>query len=470
MKCRAGKEQDLRGGEGITENHEKTVAHKAREDRAEHHAEESGEVGNDRVEGKIIRSVLVGQIDIRQGGHDGTRRNAQHVLRKTDGDIKPDGVRRYEGIRVIGCRVDQKHDGKRAEPIMTGDQLFPHIREEDEEKEVSGVDAVTERIADADVLQNISVEGCIGEVERKGIGGGDEDRAEEALISERKGEDIGKFRFCRRCIGEFLWNQPDRAVHDRKREGDESDGDEHGPLLRRALEAVTDGGNGKRNGKGDGAVDAACGVKIIHTDVIGQEIGVPGRKAGGKKLVYGVGDDDENDEPKQKCLGVLDEHGKHGDTEDVDGIERKLARNEYPFSFFEALKDGRRKDIEQTGDIRNKGQDTDLRFVQSVHQKEARIKKASRKLTHKSCHNGGKKHTEAASAKIVFHIVNITQRTGLYSFFEMAKKTVHKYPFLPMGENVSWKRRKIFFLTLLYLNIKEKSTVYLVIFVKNKGF
>ena len=470
MKCRAGKEQDLRGGEGITENHEKTVAHKAREDRAEHHAEESGEVGNDRVEGKIIRSVLVGQIDIRQGGHDGTRRNAQHVLRKTDGDIKPDGVRRYEGIRVIGCRVDQKHDGKRAEPIMTGDQLFPHIREEDEEKEVSGVDAVTERIADADVLQNISVEGCIGEVERKGIGGGDEDRAEEALISERKGEDIGKFRFCRRCIGEFLRNQPDHTVHDGKREGDESDGDEHGAFLRGSLERVSDGGNGKRDGKRDGAVDAACGVKIIHTDVIGQEIRVPCREARGEKLVDGVCDDDQDNEPQKERIGVRNEHRKQGNANDIDRIERHFAGYQNPFSFFEAFQKNRREKIEQTGDIRNERQDTDTGFIQSVHQKEACVEKTARKLPHKSCHNGGKKHTEAASAEIVFDVINVTQRTGLHSFFEMAEKTVHKYPFLPIGENVSWKRRKIFFLTLLYLNIEEKSTVYLVVSVKNKGF
>ena len=130
MECRTEKEQDLRGGKGVSENAENALAHKAREKRAEHHAEKCGKIGNDRMEGKIIRAILIGQIDVGERGHDGARCNAENVLRKTDGDVKPDGVCRYEGISVIGGGVKNQHDGKRAEPIMSGDQLFPHIRKE----------------------------------------------------------------------------------------------------------------------------------------------------------------------------------------------------------------------------------------------------------------------------------------------------------------------------------------------------
>ena len=39
---------------------------------------------------------------------------------------------------------------------MLGNELFPHRREEDEEKEVCRVDAVTKCVADADI-ENVSV-------------------------------------------------------------------------------------------------------------------------------------------------------------------------------------------------------------------------------------------------------------------------------------------------------------------------
>ena len=288
----ADEKKNLRGGEWKAENAEDFLAHDACENRAEHHAEEGGEVGDDGVEGKVIRSVLIGQIDIGQRGRDGSRRNAEDMLEEADGNVEPDSVCRDEGVSVIGCRVENQNNGKRAEPIMSGDQLFPHIREEDEKKEIRGVDAVAERIADANVLKDIGVEGCVGEVERECIGGGNQDRAEKTLILEGERKNIGKFCVRFFCVRKFLRNQPDQAVNHGKRKCDESDGNEHCGFLRRSLERVTDGGNDKRDGKCDGTVDAACGIEIVYADIIRQEICVPRGKAGGEELVDGVGNDD----------------------------------------------------------------------------------------------------------------------------------------------------------------------------------
>ena len=279
MESCADEKKNLRGGEGEAENAEDFLAHNACENRAEHHAEEGGEIGNDGMEGKIIRSVLVGQIDIWQRGRDGSRRYAEDMLKETDGNVEPDGVCRDEGVSVIGCRVEDQDDSERAEPIMSGDQLFPHIREEDEEKEIRGVDAVAKRIADADVLKDIGVKGCIGEVERKRIGSGNQDRAEEALILEGKCKDIGEFRARFFCVRKFFRNQPDQTVDNGERKRDESDGDEHCGFLSRSFERVTDGGNDERDSKRDGAVDAACGIEIVYADVIRQEVCVPCGKA-----------------------------------------------------------------------------------------------------------------------------------------------------------------------------------------------
>ena len=340
MECRADEEKNLRGGERKAENAENALAHDTCEDRAEHHAEKGCEVGDDGVERKIIRSILIGQIDIGQGGGDGSRCNTENVLRKSYRDIKPNGVCRHEGVSIISGGVEQKHDGKRAEPIMSGDQFFPHIREEDEEKEISRVDAVAERIADANVLKDVCVKSRIGEVEREGIGSGNQNCAEKAFIFEGECEDIGKLCFCRGRVGKFLRNQPDQAVDDGKREGNESDGNEHGLFLRGILQAVTDGGNRERDGKRDGAVDAACGIEIVYTNVIRQEVCIPGGKAGSKKLVDGVCNDDENDEPEQERFGVFDQHWKQGDANDIDGIERQFTCNKNTFSFFETLQNG----------------------------------------------------------------------------------------------------------------------------------
>ena len=339
QRC-ADEQKDLCGGERITENADDGFSHDFRENRTEHHAEKCGEIGDDGMERKIIRSVFVGQIDIRQGRHDRSRCDAEHVLGEADGNIKPDGVCGDERIGVIGCRVEKQNDGERAEPIMLGNQLLPHIGEEDKEQKIRGVDAIAERITDTDIIQNIGVERGVRNVERERISGGNHDRAEKAFVFEGKREDIGKFRARFRGVRKFLWNQPDCAIHDGKRECDESDGDEHGSFLRGIFQAIADCGNGKRNGKGDGAVDAACGIEIIHADVIGQEICIPCRKAGSEKLVDGVCDDNQNDKSKQKRFRILDQHWEQGNTDDIDGIERQFTRNKNPFSFFETFKDG----------------------------------------------------------------------------------------------------------------------------------
>ena len=328
--------------------------------RAEHHAEKCGEVGNDGMERKIIRSVFVGQIDIRQGRHDGSRCDAEHVLGKPNGDIKPNGICRNERIGVIGCRVEDQNDGERAEPIMLGDQLLPHIGEEDKEQKRRGVDAVAERIADTYVIQNVGVERGIRNIERKRISSGDHDRAEKTSVFEGKRKDIGKFRARFRGVRKFLWNQPDRAIYDGKRKGDEADGDEHGSFLRCIFQAIADCGNGKRNREGDGTVDAAGGIEIIHADVIGQKICIPCGKAGSEKLIDCVCYDDKDDESKQKRLWILDQHRKQCDADNIDGIECQFARNKNPFSFFETFEDGGREDVEQAGDVRNEGEDTNL--------------------------------------------------------------------------------------------------------------
>ena len=437
MRKRTDEKQDLRRGEGITENGENVFSHKTRERRTCHHAEERGEVGNDGVEGEVIGSVLVGQIDIGQRCHDRSRGNAEDVLGKADGDVEPDGIRRDEGIRVIGGGVDEKHDGERAEPIMPRDQLLPHIREENKEQKVGCVDAVAERIADADVIENVCVERCVGQIEREGIGCGDEDGAQKTLVFERKREDVGKLCFRLGRVRKFLGNKPDHAVNDGKRERDESDGDEHGELLRRTRKRIADRGNDERDGEGDGGVYAARGVEVVHAHVVGQEVGVPCGEAGGEQLVDGIRGDDQNDEPKQKHIGIGDEHRQYGDADNADGIIGKLAYDKDPFPFPEPLKENGGENVEQARDVRNKGQNSDTGFIQTVHQKEARVKKTSRKLTDESCHHRGEKHTESASSEVILYVIDVKQRTFSDTCFEIAEKPAHKDPFLPVGETFS---------------------------------
>ena len=376
--------QNLRAGEGVSENGKDVISHITREERAEHHTEEGCHIGNDGVEREVIRSVFVGKVDVRERGHDRTRCDAEDMLREADDDVQPDRIRCYERIRVIRQGVNDQDNGERAEPIEFGDQPFPHIREEDEKQEIRCVDTVTKRIADADVFQNISVERCIGQVQREGVRCGDQDRAEKAFIFERERKDIGEL--CARgfCIGEFFGNQPDHAVDDGERKRDITNGDQHRSFLGGILQCVADCGNDEREDIGKRAVDTACGVKVVYADVIGQEVRVPRGEAGREELVDRACEDDQDDKPNEHLIEIGNECRQERDADDIDEIVEQLARNEYPLSLAEAFEDQRRKDVEQTCDVGDEGQDTDTGFVQTVHQEEAGIEQASRKLTDKS--------------------------------------------------------------------------------------
>ena len=153
-----------------------------------------------------------------------------------------------------------------------------------------------------------------------------------------------------------MWWQD--TVDDRKRKGDESDDDEHGELMLRSRERVSDCGYDQRDGERNGAVDTACGVEIVNAHVVGQEICVPCGKSRGEELVDRVRNDDQNDEPKQKHIGVCDDHRQDGDADNADGVIGELARHEDPFPLFEVLEQNRREEIEQTGDVGDKGQNT----------------------------------------------------------------------------------------------------------------
>ena len=142
------------------------------------------------MEGKIIRAVCFGQVDIRQGREDRACCHTQNMLGEAHDDIKPNGVCRDEGIHEEGRRVEKHHDGQRAIPIELGDQLFPHRREEDEEKEIGGVDTVAKRVADADVMRNVGVQRCIGQVRGKGICCRDEDGEEKFLFLKWQNENL----------------------------------------------------------------------------------------------------------------------------------------------------------------------------------------------------------------------------------------------------------------------------------------
>ena len=194
----------------------------------------------------------------------------------------------------------------------------------------------------------------------------------------------------------------------------------------RTRERVADSGNDECEDVGECAVDAACRIEIIHAHVIRQEIRVPCGKARCEKLVDRACRNDEYDEAYQHGVGVFDERRKKRDTDDIDEIGEQLAGNEDPFSPFEPLKDERREDVEQTGDVGNKGQDTDTGFIEPVLQEKARIKKTARKLTDKARHHTGDQHTEPASAEIVFYVIDVTQRTCSPILFEFAeRKTLH---------------------------------------------
>ncbi len=272
--------QDLRTAEGITDKGDASrfavkPREEIRENGTDHHADENREVGKNRMEREIIRAIRFGQMNVRQGREDRARCHAEDMLREANDDVKPEGVCRDERIHKESCRVEQHDDGQRAEPIELGDELFPHRREEDEEKEIGGVDAVAKRVAHADVLQNVSVQGCVGKVCGKRICRRDENGEQKFLFLKGQGKDIGKL--CARGGGvrEFLRDKKDKAVNSGERIRDKTNDRQHQKLVLSACHLIADGGNDERDEKREKAIDTARRVEIVDAHVFGQEVCMP---------------------------------------------------------------------------------------------------------------------------------------------------------------------------------------------------
>lgn len=336
LTCCTREKENLRAGEAEPENIQRVITHKACKGCADHHAEECGKVGKDRMERKIVGSVLVGEIDIWERCHDGIDDNTHDMLSEADDDIQPNGIRRYERICKIGRCLQKEHKTECAEPIMLGDELFPHRGEKDEEKEVSRVDAVTKRIADTDLVY-VYVEGRVGEVGNEGIRCGNQNRAKEATIFEGQRENIGKLCFCRDGVWIFLGNEPNEAIDHSECKRDIADKRQHEKLVGGIAQAITDKGHEKRDGEGDGAIDTAGCIEIVDAHVIGQEVRVPRGKTRGKKLVDAACRKGQHDKADNEELMVMNECRKQRDADDIDEVCGELAHNEDDLAFAEML-------------------------------------------------------------------------------------------------------------------------------------
>ena len=73
----------------------------------------------------------------------------------------------------------------------------------------------------------------------------------------------------------------------------------------------------------------------------------------------------------------FDEHRQDRDAENADGVAAHSDGEEKPFTLGETLQNPRREDLKKTSEIRHEGQDTDLGFIESVLQQEARIKETA---------------------------------------------------------------------------------------------
>lgn len=406
LTCRAREEEDLCAGERKSENVQNAFSHEARKYRTDHHTEERGKVRKNGMEGKVIRAVLFGEVNVRERRHDGVHNDAQNVLREAYGYVKPDGICRYEGVCKIRCSLHEQAEAARTEPIMLGDELFPHRREEDEEKEIRCIDAVTKRVADADI-ENVSVKGCVGKVGNEGVGRCDQDRAKKTLVFEGKRENIGKLGFRCGCVRKFLRNEPDQTVDHRKEEGDISNGRQHEKLVRCTHELVTDEGNDECDGKRNGAVDTAGCGEVVHTHVIRQEVCVPCGEAGTEKLVDGACRDSQDNEADQQRRRIFHNSRKDRDTKDIDRVCEQLTCHKDTLALFEMLEKPWGEDIKKTSKIRNEGKDTDIGNPKTVVQKKACVEKTAGKLTDKTRHDARHEHTEASATQIIFDIVNL---------------------------------------------------------------
>ena len=336
LTCRAREEKDLCAGEGKSENVQNAFSHEAREYCTDHHTEECGKVRENGMEGKVICAVFLGKVNVRERCHDGVHNDTQNVLREADGYVKPDGFCRYEGVGKICRSLHEQAESACTEPIMLGNELFPHRREEDEEKEVCRVDTVTKRVADTDI-ENVGIKSCVGKVGNEGIGRRDQDRAEKTLVFKGKCENIGKLGFGCGGVRKFLRNEPDQTVDHRKEERDISNGCQHEKLVRCTHELVADEGNDERDGERDGAVDAAGRGEVVHAHVIRQEVCVPCGKAGSEKLVDGACCDGQDNEADQQRCRVFHNSREDRDTEDIDRVCKQLTCYQYAFTLSEML-------------------------------------------------------------------------------------------------------------------------------------
>lgn len=406
LTCRAREEKDLCAGERKTEDVQSAFAHEARKYRTDHHAEERGKVRKNGVEGKVICAVFLGKVNVRERRHDGVHNDTHYVLRETDGYVKPDGFCRYEGVGKIRCGLHKQAETARTEPIMLGNKLFPHRREEDEEKEIRCVDTVTKRIADTDI-ENVSVKGCVGKVGNEGIGRRDQNRAKKTLVFEGKRENVGKLGFCCGGVRVFLRNEPDQTVDHRKEERDVSNGCQHEKLVRCAHELVADEGNDERDGKRNGAVNTAGCGEVVHAHVIRQEVCVPCGEAGTEKLVDGACRDGEDNEADQQRRRIFHHRREDRDTENVDRVCEELTCHQNSLALSEMLEKPGGENIKKTSKVRNEGKDTDIGNLESIVQKEACVEKTAGKLSDKARHDARHEHTKASAPAIIFDIVNL---------------------------------------------------------------
>ncbi len=87
LTCCTREKKDLCAGEAESENVQYMIAHETCEGCADHHAEECGKICENRMERKVIGSVFIGQVDIRQRCHDGIDHNAHDMLGEANDDI-----------------------------------------------------------------------------------------------------------------------------------------------------------------------------------------------------------------------------------------------------------------------------------------------------------------------------------------------------------------------------------------------
>ena len=111
-----------------------------------------------------------------------------------------------------------------------------------------------------------------------------------------------------RCVGIFFGNDPDQTVDHGECECGKADDGQGKELMLGACYVIADDGNDERYGKGDGAVDAACGIEIIDAYVIGKEVGIPCGKTGSEELIDGVCHHDKDDKTNDQQIGILHEH------------------------------------------------------------------------------------------------------------------------------------------------------------------